>query len=746
MEGAFGAALKKRREARGLTLRELSALVSYSAGWLSRIQAGKAMPTAALARACDEALETSGELVALARTELDGVPRPEQLPMTTTGFTGREEALAALDGTLRRARAAGAPLAVAVDGSPGVGKTALVVHWARSIAGRFPDGTLFADLRGHSDREPADPRLVLGAFLAALGAEGFPESVEDRAGLFRTVVAQRSLLIVLDNARDLRQIESLLPGAASCGLIVTSRRRLTGLSVVTGAERVSLEPMTPAESAGLLRAVVGERRMAAEPDSARALAERCAHLPLALRLAAEQLATHPHRPLAQTVEELAEAPLSALADHDRSPLAVRRAFDLSYDGLGPETAGMFRLLAMAPGARISGAMMAAVSGYSRARTRRLLDELVALHLLQETGPDLYWTHDLLREYAAEQAEAHQLPGEVRAAADRLTSWYLHTADAANAALAPYRWVPSLGSPPAGVEPLAFAGPGAAAAAARWLDGLGRQDLVAVVELAEAHRLPAAWQVCVRMWNWLLLRKPWDIWIASHLAGLRAATAYGNRDDKAWVSVNLGDAYRQRGDFALARRHTTNALELRQRAGDTLGEAWAYASLGLTAADQDDPDAYHHFADALIRFREAKDAHGEAVALCNGAAAAGRLGRNAECDDGFRESLAIFRALGDLYGEGMLWDRRAALALHRGDAEQAAGYLQVAVTRHRDGGNLWPEADTLHRYADLLTRTDRHEEAAAARQRAGDLFRGLGDPRAHTLLPEAGRRGAVPEGP
>jgi transcriptional regulator with XRE-family HTH domain len=440
VEGTFAAALRRRRQAEGLSLRELSAVVQYSAGWLSRVARGQGTPTLALARACDEALGAGGELLALARAELLDGPRPErpeQLPAATPAFVGRAEVLGRLDNDLARARESAAPLTLAVDGSPGVGKTALALHWAHRVAGSFSDGVLFADLGAHRPRaDPAEPACVLGAFLTALGVQAVPEPLEERAAMFRTAAAKRSLLVVLDNAADTEQVGHLLPGAPGSAVIVTSRRRLTGLSVTKGARRLSLAPMSYEESLALLRAVVGRRRVVAEPDAAHTVARHCARLPLALGIVAERLATHPHRPLSHAARELVDAGLDALADHEDARLSVRYAFDRSYEELSPAVARTFHLLGAVPGTRISAAAAAALTGESPVHTRRHLDELVARHLLEETAPDRYRTHDLLRAYAGEKAAELETDADLRAAADRLTAWYLRTAGSGQAPCCP----------------------------------------------------------------------------------------------------------------------------------------------------------------------------------------------------------------------------------------------------------------------------------------------------------------------
>ncbi|MFI0773048.1 tetratricopeptide repeat protein [Streptomyces sp. NPDC021218] len=735
MSTQFSTALRNFRTQRGLSLRQFSQVVHYSPGWLSRIERGQAAPTLALARSCDDALTAGGKLLELARLETRSRLRPAQLPSAVAGFVGRTDALRELDDALADAERTGKALMVAIDGPPGAGKTALTIQWAQRAASRFTGGVLFTDLQGHSHQgRPADPMQVLEDFLAALGTETVPDELEARSALFRTVVADRHVLVVLDNAINSQQVKPLLVGSASCAVIVTSRRRLTGLGVIAGAQRLSLAPMGPQESIELLRGAVGAKRVDAEPDAARAVALRCAHLPLALRITAERLATHPRWPLSHVADELSGAGrLDALADRDDDNLAVRKVFDLSYETLDGDTARVFRLLGLYPGGRISAAAAAALTGHPLARTRDLLDRLVAVHLVEETGLDRYWMHDLLRDYAADGAAAHESDAERLTAAHRLTSWYTLSVDAANIALAPQREVPPLEPPPARVTPLTFTSDTAAEEARAWLDEEARDSAVPMVRLAARYRLPEAWHIPVRLWNWLLLRKPWSMWISSHTIGLEAAATYGGPGDQAWVEMNLGEAYRQSGDYGRAENHVSQALALRRRIGDRQGQAWCLEALGFIAADRrDTPLAHSYFSQALDAFRQTGDAHGEAVARCSLAEADGLLGNMAESQAGFKQGLYLHRQMGDLFGEGMLWERRAHLHQQHGELVQAVECLDRSADCHSQGGNDWGQAAAHDLRAQLLVKLSRWEEARKACERAWELFDRLGDPRAARL--------------
>ncbi|MFI2364547.1 AfsR/SARP family transcriptional regulator [Promicromonospora sp. NPDC019610] len=347
---------------------------------------------------------------------------PRQLPLGPLTFSGRAGALAELDAFLADD---GAPRVAVLDGAGGVGKTATALHWAHRVADRFPDGQLYANLRGFDPTSaPVPPGTVVRAFLEALGvAKGrVPASEDALLALYRGVVAGRRLLVVLDNARDADQVAPLLPGSGPGVAVVTSRATLTGL----GAARVALGTLTPAEGFDLLALRVGAERCAAEPEAARRIVERCAGLPLAVVIAAARVLARPAFPLSAVADELADggARLDTLGDDD-AMADVRSVFATSYRALSPPAARLFRLLGVHPGPDVAAAALPPLLGGPGAEDA--LAELVAVNLVTEHAPGRYAMHDLVAEYARERAREDETQEWRDAAVGRVTAWYLGVA-------------------------------------------------------------------------------------------------------------------------------------------------------------------------------------------------------------------------------------------------------------------------------------------------------------------------------
>jgi DNA-binding SARP family transcriptional activator len=391
---------------------------------------------------------------------------PRQLPPGVPTFTGRAAELADLDaiGVARKNLASAA--VVAVSGTAGAGKTALAVHWARRAGHRFRDGQLYADLRGFGPGDaPAPTAETVGGFLAVLGmpSECVPVGQDQRVALYRSLLADKQMLIVLDNVRDEQQVRPLLPGSPSSLVLATSRNQLTGLAATDGARLVTLDALPHGEAVQVLTARLGSRAIA-DPTLIGEIAARCARLPIALTVAAARAAAQPSLPLAALAAELRDAAdrLDALDSGD-PVTSVRTSFSWSYRQLSAGAARMFRLLGLHLGADITAHASASMTGLDVTAGRRMLRELSRAHMLSEHIPDRYAVHELLRAYAADQARAYDSQPERRAAIGRLLDHYLHTAIQGAFLLHPAHEPIELAAPASGVTPERLADTGQALA-------------------------------------------------------------------------------------------------------------------------------------------------------------------------------------------------------------------------------------------------------------------------------------------
>lgn len=503
-------------------------------------------------------------------------PVPKQLPPGPRQFTGRGDELDRLDTLLRDGPPAGAVVISAIAGTAGVGKSALATHWARRAAEEFPDGQLWVNLRGYGPGRPVAPTQALTLLLRALGVgdSEVPLDLDGQAGLYRSLLDGRRALIVLDNAGSAEQVRPLLPGAPGCFVVVTSRDDLPGLVVLDGATRLRLDLLTAAESAALLRRLLGPAAVDAAPAAIDRLIGLCARLPLALRIAADRIAVN-GMPVAAAVDELARgATLDAFATGDDPYTALRAVFSWSYEALPPPAARMFRLLGLVAGDDWDTPAAAALAGCPPGEARRLLDALRSAHLIEERGDHRYGTHDLLRTYAAELAGRDP---------DRDTAWRRlceHYLGGAVAAVR--RGLPSqVGLPRPPLPPVVF---GDAGAAIRWLDA-NRANLVAAgSRAAEAGPLAFAWQVADALHEYLVLNRHAADAQTAYEAGLSAARKAGDLHAEAMMRHQLGALERVRDDFGPALAHHQAALGLFEQIGDAAGCVAAKVGLGTVHAD------------------------------------------------------------------------------------------------------------------------------------------------------------------
>ncbi len=624
---------------------------------------------------------------------------PAQLPPAVAGFAGRAAELAALD-------ALTGPAAVAViGGTAGVGKTTLAVHWAQRHRDRYPDGQLYVNLRGRGPGTPVRPEQALGAFLRALGtpAERIPLDLDEAAALYRTLLADRRMLVLLDNAEGVDQVRPLLPAGTGCLALVTSRDRLAGLAVRDGARLLRLDTLDPHEAGLVLARLLGAERVGAEPEASAELARLCGYLPLALRIAAAQLARHPDRPVADLVDRLRTGDrLAVLEIEGDEQSAVRAAFDLSYVALKPEARRLFRLAGLVPGADLTAPAASALAGPT---AERALAQLADAHLFDEPAPGRYLLHDLLRLYAQALSAAEDGPAERDGALRRLYDFYLHTTDAAARLLYPQMQRLPLPAPPVPVE--GFADPGAALA---WLEA-ERANLVAAVERAAADARPVAWLLVDALRGYFWMRRHTADWLAAGGAALAAAGAAGELAGLAAAHLCLAQARRFLSDHGAAEAHFAEAVAQAGRAGWRQGEAAATGSIANLYRDQGrlaEAAAYHRRAGDI--FRETGEPGGEAVSLTNLGNVQVDSGLLAEAAVNLAEALSIYRSIGAHNAQAHVLNSLGCAYHLQGRPEAAIDHLEQALALHRAAGSREGEADTLNNLAEVHLTAGRPEVA------------------------------------
>ncbi len=658
--------------------------------------------------------------------ELARAPAPYQLPLAGRGFVDRCAERATLDRLLDDGPAAHV---LVVTGTAGVGKTSLVLHWAHMVRDRFPDGQLYADLHGYDPQAPITYERVLERFLKALGApaDAARDDGEHMAAAFRSRLADRRLLLVLDNAVGASQVRPLLPAAPGCLVIVTSRHRLPGLTIREGARRLTLDVLGQDGSVALLCGVIAGYRDGDDPALVAELATLCARLPLALRIAAERAAGQPLMPLTDLIGELRDdsGRWEALTAHDGDESeAVRSVFTWSYRALPPDAARLFRLLGLHPGPDFSDTAAAALADVDARTARRLLDVLAAAHMVEQTAADRFRLHDLLRAYAADQARLEQTRQERETALRRVLNWYLYTADAVQARVAPQEprvaLVPAEGRPP---EPR-FTDE---AQAMRWYEA-ERDNLVAAVRAAaSAGQDRLAWQLAVVLRSVYMTDHPIQEWLTTSRTGLEAARRDGDRGAEAELQESLGMAYVQSQNLESAAGHYEAALALRRELQDTFGEALTLNGLGLLELRRRNlARAQAAFEGSRALFAARHEDFWEPRAAVNLAQAELELGHPENALGPLHRGIEAFRSHGDRRAEGNALRLLATAELDSGDAAAALAHAEQAVAIATGIRSTAAEAYWLLTLGDARRATGQPAQAEASYRRAAALQKDLGD--------------------
>ncbi|PRY29173.1 ATP-binding protein [Umezawaea tangerina] len=630
---------------------------------------------------------------------------PHQLPATVAPFVGRKAELELLDAALDDEAA---PVQV-ISATAGAGKTTLAVHWAHRAAHRFPDGQLYVNLRGF---DPTGPPVVPGeairGFLDAFGvqADNIPVALDAQAALYRSLLAERRVLVVLDNARDADQVGLLLPGSASSRVLVTSRDRMHDLIVMQGARTIALRPMSDGDAIRLIASRIGEERVVNSGVAVRELIDTCVRLPLALVLVAARATLDPDLPLEALAEEVRdeEHRLDALELGDNRT-GIRAVFSWSCNALSPQATAMFRLLGPHAGPTFGSGAAAALTGVPVKRAKQLLAELTKAHLLEESDRR-YSFHDLLRSYAAELATAVETGPDNRIAAGRMLDHYLHTALAADRLIAPQRAPIAVPEPPDGIQVVAVDDE---QQAFRWFT-TEHATLLAAVEVAGRYGLHShLWQLAWSMTTYLERKGHWRDWLSTQTAAASAAEESGEKAAEARARRLASRAAIRLGMPDVAAVHLERALALYEELGSAIGKARTHIVFSWVRELQERySDAVDHAAESLDLFRQVGNRPGEARAL-------DQLGWELALAEQHEEGLGYCEAALELFTElGHL----AGLA----DTEDSLGYINFRLGRYEVA------VEHLVRAIGLCRELGDQHTAAISWDRLGDVCLALGDVR------------------
>ena len=671
---------------------------------------------------------------------------PRQLPAATRHFAGRADALKALAGLAAEATEASHAVVIsAIDGTAGIGKTTLAVHFAHQVAGHFPDGQLYVNLRGFDPGGPPMTSLeAIRLFLDALAvpAGRIPASLDAQAGLYRSLLAGQRMLVLLDNARDVDQVRPLLPATPGCLVIVTSRSQLTSLVAAEGAYPLTLDVLTDAEAHELLTRRLGSQRVASDPSATDELLQLCARLPLALSIAAARTASQPTLSLASLTADLRDAGgrLDAL-DAGHAAANVRAVFSWSYQQLDATAARVFRLLGLHAGPDIGADAAASMAGLPLREWRAGLGELTRAHLLAEQAPGRFAFHDLLRAYAAERAHSDDSEAEQRAATHRMLDHYLHTAHSAAVLLHPTRRPVTLAALQPGVKPERL---GDADQAMAWFEAERRVLMAAAARALEAGFDTHAWQIPWALARFLDLRGSWHDWAVTEQTALAATERLGDRAARASAHQRFGFARARLGGYEDAHAHLGHALSIYAELGDRAGQANAHNALAMTLHYQGrDGEALEHSRQALELFTAAGDPPGQALALNAVGWFHTRLGDHAQALSYCGQALDLLHALGYRQAEASTLDSLGYAHQHLGHHSEAVECYQRALDLHHETGDRSGQAETLGHIGDARYAAGHLRGARTAWEEALTILDDLHHPDARRVRGMLNELGADP---
>ncbi|MFE5566875.1 BTAD domain-containing putative transcriptional regulator [Amycolatopsis japonica] len=645
--------------------------------------------------------------------------RPAQLPHDVRGFAGRATELERLDEATRHA-GEGTDIWV-ISGTAGVGKTALAIRWAHHVRDAFPDGQLYLDLRGFDpDHEPLTPAVALTQLLQALGTapKAIPPDIDTRAALLRSLLADRRVLLVLDNVRDSGQVLPLLPPSGT--VLVTSRQRLGDLIARTGARALPLSVLPAEDARHLLEAVLGSETVAAEEGAAAELARLCGHLPLALRIAAANLGASGEPEIAELARELASGdPLAELTVDGAEESAVTTAFGVSYRALPEEHRELFRRLALVPGQTFTAPAAQALTGVPHSKANQQLKALAAAHLVERYTPGRYRFHDLLRSFAAGRTLSEDTKAEREAAERRLFESYLTTADAAGRALIPH----FLRLPREEPADAPFADTDEALA---WLDAEWPNLAAAVEHSAEHGPAEFSWHLADALRAFFHQRGHHAEWIDTASTALKAARRSEAGQAQAAMHLSIALACVNSGRYDEAREHLTSALRGDLLDGWDAGRAAVLNNLSAVHQRLGDPQEAIRCGLESLRLCEELNMPAVSMALANLGFPYWQTGQLDEALANFTRALAVSERDGARFSVAVLLVDLGNVHRDLGLPDDAYDFYTRALAANRELGYTYGEATALSGRAVLESRRDPSEQNRTDALEAVELTRKIGD--------------------
>ncbi|MDG4796292.1 tetratricopeptide repeat protein [Micromonospora sp. WMMD1082] len=647
------------------------------------------------------------------------------LPRDTAALTGRSRELRDLIDRVTKLDGDTGTIPIhAIDGMPGVGKSALAIRAGHLLARRFPDGQFFIDLHAHSSgRGPVRPADALFGLLAADGVDAgqIPGDVDARAALWRGRMAGKRTLVIFDNAAGREQVEALLPGAANCLVLITSRRRLTGLSARHAAVTLALGTLSPEHAAELFATRASRSIAGAEATSIHELVSLCGNLPLAICLLAAKLRPEPQWQVADLVQEMMDAN-HRLSHMQAEDIGVAAAFDLSYRRLPPSLRRFFRRLGLHPGTELDRYAAAALDAISPARAQRQLDALYHDHLIDQPTRGRYRSHDLIREFAQDRVDHDSTPDNTEAIT-RMLNYYQYAAYTANRQLSqPGRRSSDAPAP----APAALPSLHTRHEALAWMNAELGNLFACVTVLSVGQQTQRIIAVAASAATYLRNSGPWDHAISLHRAAATAARRTGNRKAHAHCLRELGTIHRLTGNYESASATLHHALDLYHHLNHPRDIADTLTQLaGLRRRTGDHPGAIYDLEQALILYEDLDDLHGQANALNEIGVVHHQAENHHAGIQAQRRALTIFRELGDRQGE--------ADALNQlGGARQVACEYRPAIEAHqqaldiyRDLGDRHGQARALNYLGAALCETGEYSAAENALTRALIIHQDLG---------------------